>query len=189
MCTCAHFCYKMVHCGIFVQCIVEFVRWVYSKLRCPWDALAGDGYISIKDHTIRCLYKIVNHNHIANSTTDVMGEYKSNFRTHERHLIFLPHGSALGYLWRVYIRKWTLLYQKYTALKYNHSKNGYCKSVWCLWYTRSSAAIIWIIFVLKKKKKKKKKKPGMLYKLRSVQNTGTCYPGQGWFVRNLGWGR
>ena len=26
----------------------------------------------------------------------------------------------------------------------------------------------------------------MLYKLRSVQNTGTCYPGQGWFVRNLG---
>ena len=29
----------------------------------------------------------------------------------------------------------------------------------------------------------------ILYKLRSVQNTGTCYPGQGWFVRNLGWGR
>ena len=29
----------------------------------------------------------------------------------------------------------------------------------------------------------------LLYKLRSVQNTGTCYPGQGWFVRNLGWGR
>ena len=28
-----------------------------------------------------------------------------------------------------------------------------------------------------------------LYKLRSVQNTGTCHPGQGWFVRNLGWGR
>ena len=28
-----------------------------------------------------------------------------------------------------------------------------------------------------------------VYKLRSVQNTGTCYPGQGWFVRNLGWGR
>ena len=26
----------------------------------------------------------------------------------------------------------------------------------------------------------------ILYKLRSVQNTGTCYPGQGWFVRNLG---
>ena len=24
----------------------------------------------------------------------------------------------------------------------------------------------------------------LLYKLRSVQNTGTCYPGQGWFVRN-----
>ena len=29
----------------------------------------------------------------------------------------------------------------------------------------------------------------MLYKLRFVQNTGTCYPGQGWFVRNLAWGR
>ena len=29
----------------------------------------------------------------------------------------------------------------------------------------------------------------MIYKLRSVQNTGTWYPGQGWFVRNLGWGR
>ena len=26
----------------------------------------------------------------------------------------------------------------------------------------------------------------IIYKLRSVQNTGTCYPGQGWFVRNLG---
>ena len=25
----------------------------------------------------------------------------------------------------------------------------------------------------------------ILYKLRSVQNTGTCYPGQSWFVRNL----
>ena len=24
--------------------------------------------------------------------------------------------------------------------------------------------------------------------VRSVQNTGSCYPGQGWFVRNLGWG-
>ena len=26
---CAHFCYKMMHCGIFVWCIVGFVRWVY----------------------------------------------------------------------------------------------------------------------------------------------------------------
>ena len=25
----------------------------------------------------------------------------------------------------------------------------------------------------------------LIYKLRSVQNTGTCYPGQGWFVRKL----
>ena len=29
MYTCAHFCYKMVHCGIFVWCIVGFVRLVY----------------------------------------------------------------------------------------------------------------------------------------------------------------
>ena len=29
---CAHFCYKMVHCGIFIWCIVGFVCWVY-KLR------------------------------------------------------------------------------------------------------------------------------------------------------------
>ena len=27
--TCAHFCYKMLHCGIFVWCIVGFVRLVY----------------------------------------------------------------------------------------------------------------------------------------------------------------
>ena len=27
--TCAHFCHKMVHYGIFVWCIVGFVRWVY----------------------------------------------------------------------------------------------------------------------------------------------------------------
>ena len=26
--TCAHFCYKMVHCGIFVWCIVGFERWL-----------------------------------------------------------------------------------------------------------------------------------------------------------------
>ena len=29
---CAHFCYKMVHCGIFVWCILGFVRWVYWVL-------------------------------------------------------------------------------------------------------------------------------------------------------------
>ena len=28
--TCAHFCCKMVHRGIFVWCIVGYVRWVYS---------------------------------------------------------------------------------------------------------------------------------------------------------------
>ena len=30
---CAHFCYKMVHWGIFVWCIVGFVRCVYSSSR------------------------------------------------------------------------------------------------------------------------------------------------------------
>ena len=28
---CAHFCYRMVHCDIFVWCIVGFVRWVYCS--------------------------------------------------------------------------------------------------------------------------------------------------------------
>ena len=28
---CAHFCYKTVHCGMFVWCIVGFVRWVSSQ--------------------------------------------------------------------------------------------------------------------------------------------------------------
>ena len=26
---CAHFCNKMVHCGLYVWCIVGFLRWVY----------------------------------------------------------------------------------------------------------------------------------------------------------------
>ena len=26
---CGHFCYKMVYCGIFVRCVVGFVKWVY----------------------------------------------------------------------------------------------------------------------------------------------------------------
>ena len=29
---CAHFCYKMMHYGIFVQCIVQFVRWHYDDV-------------------------------------------------------------------------------------------------------------------------------------------------------------
>ena len=29
--ACAHICYKLVHCGIFVWCIVWFVRWVYTR--------------------------------------------------------------------------------------------------------------------------------------------------------------
>ena len=28
---CAHFCYKMVHCGIFFWSIVGFVRWIYYR--------------------------------------------------------------------------------------------------------------------------------------------------------------
>ena len=34
MCTCAHFCYKTLHCEIFVQCLVEFVRWIYYRAVC-----------------------------------------------------------------------------------------------------------------------------------------------------------
>ena len=30
ICTCAHFCYKMVHCGIWDWCIVGFLGYVYS---------------------------------------------------------------------------------------------------------------------------------------------------------------
>ena len=49
---CAHFCYKMVHCGLYVQCIMGFKRWVnwwtyteiwrlhhwmpYQHWRCPF---------------------------------------------------------------------------------------------------------------------------------------------------------
>ena len=29
---CAHFCYKMVHCWIFIWCIVGFVRYIYCYL-------------------------------------------------------------------------------------------------------------------------------------------------------------
>ena len=29
---CAHFCYKMVHCEMFIWCIVGFVQWVYSNI-------------------------------------------------------------------------------------------------------------------------------------------------------------
>ena len=31
--TCAHFCYKMLHCGIWHRCILGFVRWVYCSNR------------------------------------------------------------------------------------------------------------------------------------------------------------
>ena len=29
---CAHFCYRLLHCGIFVWCIMGFVRWVYCAI-------------------------------------------------------------------------------------------------------------------------------------------------------------
>ena len=32
--TCAYFCYKMLHCGIWHRCILGFLRWVYSELWC-----------------------------------------------------------------------------------------------------------------------------------------------------------
>ena len=40
---CAHFCYEMVHCGIFVWCIVGFVRWVYSGAAYVWVNLVNLG--------------------------------------------------------------------------------------------------------------------------------------------------
>ena len=46
ICTRAHFCYKMVHCGIFVRCIVGFVRWCYS---------ASNHSLAIQKHTY-CLF-------------------------------------------------------------------------------------------------------------------------------------
>ena len=30
---CEHFCYKMVHCGIWHWCILGFVRWVYCTIK------------------------------------------------------------------------------------------------------------------------------------------------------------
>ena len=34
--TCAHFCYKMVHCGLWNWCIVGFVQQVYSAGTLSW---------------------------------------------------------------------------------------------------------------------------------------------------------
>ena len=42
---CAHFCYKMVHCGIFIWCIVGFGRWVfihYDTMTCITGPLWGE---------------------------------------------------------------------------------------------------------------------------------------------------
>ena len=35
--TCAHFCYKVVNCGIWDWCIVECVRQVHCRLNCEWQ--------------------------------------------------------------------------------------------------------------------------------------------------------
>ena len=49
----AHFCYKMVHYGIFVQYIVGFVRQVYGKVSirlvsgCLWLSGAGRARVGI----------------------------------------------------------------------------------------------------------------------------------------------
>ena len=43
--TCAHFCYKIVHCGILAWCIVEFVRLVYC--------------ISARDVTLKSIGKYI----------------------------------------------------------------------------------------------------------------------------------
>ena len=49
---CAHFCYKVVHCGIFFWCIVGFVGWVYwhSATVIPWicyERSFSEFYLSI----------------------------------------------------------------------------------------------------------------------------------------------
>ena len=43
--TCAHFCYKIVHCGIFVWCIVGYLRWVFPmKIQHQHDLFFPDGH-------------------------------------------------------------------------------------------------------------------------------------------------
>ena len=39
---CAHFCYKMVHCGVFDWCIVRFVTLVYFYITKEEKLLGGD---------------------------------------------------------------------------------------------------------------------------------------------------
>ena len=66
----------------------------------------------------------------------------------------------------------SLLKSKYMSLSNEYEQTDFINFGWVF-----KKSIGWI------------RKRCLVYKLRSVQNTGTCYPGQGWFVRNLGWGR
>ena len=51
MCTCAHFCYKMVHYGTFVWCIVEFERWARKDVEAPWNhSHRVQSYVDMPDH-------------------------------------------------------------------------------------------------------------------------------------------
>ena len=60
MCTRAHFCYKILHCGIWHRCILGFVRWVYCFRRELWPHRLYDQHkvkhqvpfsISASDHS------------------------------------------------------------------------------------------------------------------------------------------
>ena len=41
--TCAHFCYKMVHCGIWDWCIMGFVKQIFRAAKCYWSAVVCYG--------------------------------------------------------------------------------------------------------------------------------------------------
>ena len=52
---CAHFCYKMLHCGIWHRCILEFVKWVYYKCVVSGTTNVGSGYgFSQWETTLQC---------------------------------------------------------------------------------------------------------------------------------------
>ena len=52
--TCTHFCYKMLHCGIWHRCILGFVRWVYCNIRYP-----SKTHLKLKSHEILFVHNIL----------------------------------------------------------------------------------------------------------------------------------
>ena len=72
--TCAHFCYKMVHLGIFDKCIAGFVRLVYSLyllfveriLFCPFQQVLIDPAVIAPQHTLQDLIREVECVHQSN---------------------------------------------------------------------------------------------------------------------------